>query len=600
MSNKKALDEMEKMGSAVQQQYEDILNHKRSQKLMSVWAEAERFYAGDQWPAATAATKNLPRPVINITNQICNHKVASVMNENVRMVFSAQDSEEESFEAEGADLFTKFSDTKWEDMRQGDVNESVLLTASQTGTGFWHYYWDNNLKGGNVLSYQGDMCVEEIDPINIFPCNMQEPNVQKQKYIIISSRAEVSNVKQQAKENGVPLERIELITSDNKMQDEAYEMAKSEVKGHEQVTVLTKYWKENGQVKFMKVASGVVFLPPRQVGPGVGLSLYPIESIQWVKRKKSFFGRGDIESIMPNQKAINFIVAMHILSIQNNAFPKIIALPNRLISQITNMPGEIIQAQEGTEDPFRYVQAPAVPGDVSNFVNELIGQTKDVSGANENALGEQTGGQLNATAIMQLQKAAGVPLETVKRRFYTALEGIGRIWEDFYKVYYDIPRNIVVKNDETNEPEVTKFNGADHAETNMNLKIDIGPASGYSEQMMMTSLDKFLDTQQITFEDYLEFVPQNVVPFKDRLLKKIQERNEQMALMQQQQEIAMMEQQAAEQQAMQQQQEMEMQAASQQQAVEEQRRKEDLALQNKKLNIETMKALNIQKGGSKK
>lgn len=582
------ISEMEQMGSAVQQEYENILNYKRQEGFMTTWAEAEKFYAGDQWPAATNNTKQLPRPVINITNQICNHKVASVMNENVRMVFSAQDSEEGSFEDEGANNFTKFSDTKWEDLKQSDLNESILLTASQTGSGIWHYYWDSNIRGGNVLAYEGDMAAEEIDPINIFPCNMQEPNVQKQRYIIISSRMEVSDVKRIAKENGVPVEQIELIQPDKRTEDEAYEMAKSEVKGHELVTVLTKYWKENGQVKFMKVSSGVVFVTPRQVGPGKGLSLYPIESFQWGKRKKSFFGRGDVETIMPNQKAINFIVAMHILSIQNNAFPKILAIPGRLVTPITNLPGEIIQTQEGEEDPVKYLQAPAVPGDVSNFVNELIGQTKDVAGANENALGEQSGGQLNATAIMQLQKAAGVPLETIKRRFYNSLENIGRIWEDFYKVYYDMTRNVVIKDDE-NEPMVIPFNGSEHAETNMNLKIDIGPASGYSEQMMMTSLDKFLDTQQITFEDYLEFVPKNVVPFKDRLLKKIQERNEMMMLQQAEQEQMM-----AEEQAMQQ--EMMMEQQTQQQAIEEQRRKEDLALQNKKLNIEVAKMV---KGKSK-
>lgn len=571
------MNELEQMGSAVQQQYEDILNHKRSLGLLTTWAEAEKFYAGDQWAAPTAKTKQLPRPVLNIINQICNHKVASVMNENVRMVFSAQDAGEGSPEVEGAELFTKYSDTKWEELKQADVNESVLLTAAQTGTGIWHYYWDTEKEGGNVLAYKGDIAVEEIDPVNFFPGNMQEPTVKKQPYFIISSRKEVASVKREAKENGLPPELIDLIKGDGKTQDEAYEMAKSEVKGNEMTTVLTKYWKENGQVMFIKVANGVVFKP----SASTGFTCYPVESFQWGKRKKSFFGRGDVESIIPNQKAINFIIAMHILSIQNNAFPKILAIPNRLVSPITNLPGEVIQTQEGAEDPVRYLQPPAVPGDVSNFVDSLISQTKDVSGANENALGEQSGGQLNATAIMQLQKAAGVPLETVRRRFYNALEGIGQIWEQFYKVYYDLQRNIVIKDDQNNE-QVVPFTGSQYANVNMNLKIDIGPASGYSEAMMMTSLDKFLDTQQITFEDYLEFVPQNVVPFKDRLLKKIQERQQEQQMIQQQQQEQMMMQQQAQAQAQAEQQ-------AQQQAIVEQDKQNQLDLQHRKLSIEEQK-----------
>jgi hypothetical protein len=39
---------------------------------------------------------------------------------------------------------------------------------------------------------------------------------------------------------------------------------------------------------------------------------------------------------------------------------------------------------------------------------------------------------------------------------------------------------------------------------------------------MMSSLDKLFDGQHISLEDYLEFAPQNVIPFKDRLLKKIE------------------------------------------------------------------------------
>lgn len=51
---------------------------------------------------------------------------------------------------------------------------------------------------------------------------------------------------------------------------------------------------------------------------------------------------------------------------------------------------------------------------------------------------------------------------------------------------------------------------------------------------MMASLDKFYDKQAIDIEQYLEYAPKNVVPFKDRMLKKIKEQREQQAEMEKQ------------------------------------------------------------------
>ena len=46
---------------------------------------------------------------------------------------------------------------------------------------------------------------------------------------------------------------------------------------------------------------------------------------------------------------------------------------------------------------------------------------------------------------------------------------------------------------------------------------------------MMSSLDKFLEKQYIGFDQYLRYAPKTVVPFKDRLLKEMEQREEMMA-----------------------------------------------------------------------
>jgi hypothetical protein len=235
---------------------------------------------------------------------------------------------------------------------------------------------------------------------------------------------------------------------------------------------------------------------------------------------------------------------------------------------VTNTPGEVINVNSGGNNPVGNAVQYLNPANVStgsfNLIDSILSKTKEVAGANESALGENVGSQLNASAIMMLQKASSVPLESIKRRFYQAMEDVGNIWADMWRVYYNTDRLITVKDDD-GEPQSAVFNGEKYKDIEMRMKVDIGPSSSYSETLMMTSLDKLFDGQFITLEQYLKYVPQNVIPFKDRLLKDIQIQQEQQMM----QEQAMMEQQAQEQQMMMQQQQEEQMMAEQQARAEE-------------------------------
>jgi hypothetical protein len=552
------LDSMLQQASTIEKQYQDGLQYKKQMGFLDKWAECERFKAGQQWPAATDKTKTLPRPVVNMIKQIENHKVASVMNENIKMVFSASEvAEEGSPEFEAADLYTRYADTTWEEVKQQDLNEEALESAANVGTGVWHYYFDASQYGGNKLKYQGKLCGEVIDPVNYFPGNPQNRNVQQQPYNIITYRDLVANVRKEAESNGIGAEMLALIKSDSETQDQAYDLAKKELADKDKLTVITKYWKENGEVYFLKVASGVVVKPKTNTR----LKLYPLIVMQWERRKRSIFGVGDTEILIPNQKALNLLIAMQILSTQLTGWPKVIVDRAIVQGQVFNTPGEIINVNSGggnnnVGNAIQYLYPGSVPNSSFNLIDSILSKTKEVAGANESALGETGGSQLNASAIMMLQKASSVPLESIKRRFYQAMEDTGNVWLDMWRVYYNTDRLVTVKNDDGN-PKSETFNGEKYKDVEMRMKVDIGPSSSYSETLMMTSLDKLFDTGNITLEMYLKYAPQNVIPFKERLLKDIQAEQEQQAGMQQQQ--------MAEQDAMMQQQQQEQMAQEQQQ-----------------------------------
>lgn len=522
----------------IQKQYRESLNYMQQMGFTTDWPMYERFKAGDQWPKPTERTKSLPRPVFNIIKYIMNHKVSSVMNENVKMLFSPQEfldttsiddpatAEKATQSQKAGELFTRYSDTTWENIKQDELNEESLESASSCGTGIWHYYWDTSKKGGLTKPWVGEMAGEVLDPINVFFGNPQQRKVQKQPWIIISSREMLSEVKEQAKADGLSAEKVELITADKDVQNERYDRAQVELDEGAKVTVLTKYFKKGGKIYFEKEASGQTI----KKAVDTGFELYPIVVIQWERRKKSIHGVGDAEGIIPNQKAINGLMAMQLLSVQLTGWPKMVYNPNYIDAKsINNDPSQAIPDQSPPgQRSIDYLTPGSISPHANGLVEAFMDYTKQLSSAQDAATGDMSKGNLNATAIMLLQKAAGVPIESIKKRFYRAMEDVGRVWEQFWKVKYNTTRRINLQDDD-GEDYSTEFRGSDFAGVDLNLKIDIGPASSFSEELMMASLDKLYDKQAIDLEDYLEYAPKNVIPFKDRLLKKVREAKEQQA-----------------------------------------------------------------------
>jgi hypothetical protein len=505
------------------------------------WAEYERFRAGDQWATPTQATKNLPRPVFNIIDHIENHKVASVMNENVKMIFSAQeiDTSDPSMVGaiemaiEGADKFTRYSETTWENIKQDYLNEEVLNSASNIGCGILHYYWDTDITGGITLKYIGEMQGEFLDPSNVFFGNPQESVLQKQPYIIITKRESLQTAQDIAKTNKVPLEAYELIKSDKDTSNEIYDTAKKEMDGVDKVTIITKYWKDSKTktILFKQVCCGVVI----KQDTNTNKKLYPLAIMNWKSRKKCIYGYGDTEGLIPNQKGINFLLAMMLLSSQNTAFPKLLVKNGSLRQQITNAPGEVIVDHNPGEmgDCIKYMQTGSFSPSAMDLVDKFVDLTKTLSSAQDAQTGDISSGNLNASAIMLLQKASGVPIEAIKKRFYRFLEDVGRIWEEFYKTQYSQTRMIKVRDDDENEV-MTSFTGTDYQQMPMSMKIDIGASTSYSESLSQATLDKFFDKGVIDTEQYIDYAPQNVVPFKARMKRDMEKKKQDQQMLDQQ------------------------------------------------------------------
>ena len=509
----------------IQARYDNGKAYFKQMGFYKLFPECERMRAGIQWPPKTERTKNLPRPVLNVIKDIETHKISNILQEPMKMIFQPEEAEDEQATA-ASDLFSKYSQTAWENMKQDKLNENGLTTCANIGTMIYHYYWDNTIEGGKTVQYIGDVAGEEIDPINCMAGNPQSKDTQKQPYWLITSRDLLDHIKEEAKTNGIADKDIQNILGDKNTYDEAYDTSRYEVTGVDKATVITQYWKEKGTVHMMKVCGSVVIKEDTDTQH----TLYPLAVMAWHERTKSIYGKGDTDEIIPNQKAINLMIAMQMMSVQLSGMPRLMVNRSVIQGNVTNDPQNIISFNSGTAgEAAQYLQPPNISAITETLTNFLMVQTKSLNGASDYTTGElmRGGGVVNATAIMLLQKAAAVPIEQIKDRFQRMIEDIGRIWLEFWTINYNTTRMATLKDEATGQMQNQEFKGTDFKGINLRIKIDVGASTQYSESIMMTSLDNFLKEGYISFPQYLQLAPQAVIPFKDTLTKMLEAQQEQ-------------------------------------------------------------------------
>lgn len=509
--------------------YEKGLNYQKEMGFSKDWPMYEDFKMGKQWPAATEKTSHMPRPVMNIIGYIISQRKANVLNSKLKMVYTPfnlpEDKDRGKKAIEGADSFTNLAEALWESVDQDELNDRLVEDAATNGTGFLHYFWNVN-KSANPM---GDVSGEVIDPINIFFSNPQLDDIESQDFIIISNRISVEKVKEIAKENKIPKAFIDEIKSDTG--ENTYNSEKIGENEEEKVTVLTSYYKkdvekviEKDGKKYLKKERKVFFVKSVEntlITPEIEmpLTIYPIAKLCWKRRKKSIFGAGEVEGIIPNQKAINFNIAMQLLAVQDLAWPKMLIKDGSINQKITNEPGEMIIDYSMSGDGIKYMQTPNFSSMPLLLTDRLTEYTRMMSGVNEVATGDAFTSNMSAAAIVALQNQAKMPIQMITANFLRTIEKIGAIWEQFFKYYYISKRNIVIDN------KGFEVDAGEYKDFDFKLKIDVGTSSSYSESLAMSTLEMLLNKGHIDVDTYIQLVPSTVMPFKEQLKNILKTKN---------------------------------------------------------------------------
>lgn len=523
-------------------QFESGVNWLKTNGLWNEWEECENFIEGRQWPKATKRTKALPRPVVNLCSMIAENKKSNILSSQIKMIFTPAEMFGDllSKSEEGANLFTKFAENISKEIREEELDDLAQDNAVQLGTYIYHYFWDSTISGGMTTPYVGGMRGEIIHPRNIIFSNPTELDEQNQKYIIIANTESVESVKKIAKNNNA--DNWETITSDNSLEED-------NIDNLGLCTVLTKYSRINGKVVWEKATKHCLIQPltywepnknkinlktekdefeiePNKSSDNMGYfykQLYPIVVQRHKNRKKCIYGIGEVKQAIPNNKAVNFNLAMMLLSVQQTAWPKIIQKANALAKQIiTNEPGEIIT--DNTQGPnwgLKYLDTPGFNVQALTLTNTIIDLTRSTSGSTEVVTGEVLGANMAASAIIALQNQAKKPAEIYQKKLYSAYKKKGRVYEQFFKYYYNDGR--MFSYEKNNQQIIASMNGNEYQDISFSLNLEVGAGGMWSESLCVQLLDKLKSDGDITPDDYIELYPESIMPFKAKL-KKLREK----------------------------------------------------------------------------
>ena len=502
------------------QQYIDGVRYQQSMGFTTDFPKFISFKEGDQWAAVTENTKNLPRPVFNITEMFIRSKRAAVTNQGLSLVYTPlevfDDEKTQARAEQGAKDFTDFAKIMWENLDQEELNNEFVDDAVTVGTGILHYYWNPNKSGGNQLKWNGDLQGEVLDPLNVFFANPHRKKVQDQEWIIIQDRMTVKEARDLARREGIAEELVRLIGADNNESGE-YTSETKEVTENDKITVLLKYFKKDGAVYYSKSTSSLVIIDDRLLTPEVEgstykMGLYPIALMSCIRRKKCIYGLGYAQDVIAINKAVNQLKAMQLLNAIQCGNPALVTRPNAIRQKITNQGGQIITDYSPNGDGIRYMQPPNFSTIFSQLGNEMFELARTTTGVTDVSTGETLGANMAASAIIALQNQAKTPIKELQNRYFSAIKEVGDIWLEFFKAYYNLDRNMIVE-DEEGKAENRVFNGSNYADIDYKLKVEVAVASD-KETLAVSLLDAMREREDINKEQYVELMPDDAMPFK--------------------------------------------------------------------------------------
>ena len=287
---------------SVWQEYQKDLNFKEDLDLFDKTKQHHNFFLGRQWEGLNAP--DLEKPVLNFVKRVVNYLISVLMVNDIAVNLTGAEGEEEFLgqirgEIENVNEKTRF---------RAKLRRIIKNTAIE-GDGAIYVRYDADTKAVDS---------EIINNTNIVFGDKTSAEIERQPYIIL--------VKQMAEE--VFEQQFPDVQEDAVYTDDHRDPS---------ITVLIRFYKKNGSVHFIQTTQHNVLTEETDTGQ----KLYPVAFINWEAVRDCCHGIGAVETIVPNQIAVNKLWAMALLYQKNNAFPKVFVDKTKL-DKWNSSPGAVM------------------------------------------------------------------------------------------------------------------------------------------------------------------------------------------------------------------------------------------------------------------
>lgn len=482
-----------------------------------------RMYSGNQWEGAKI--EGIEQAQYNFIETIVNYKVSTI-NQNLWGInYSSENFEDREFRKtaeETCKLLNKKASKIWEkdsmDFKVREVSEDSAV--NDEGVMYVNYDIDTQ-----------EPLNEIINKTDIQYGNENSSDIQSQPYIIISQRKSVIEIQNLARKEGVSEEQIKNIKGDSDYFEEAGESAKYEKDN--KCTLITKMWKEEGKVKFVKSTKYVVV----KKESNSGLSLYPVAHYPWKTKKGSARGEGEVRYLIPNQLELNKTLARMLLSVKQNAYPtKVVAIDKISNPNAINQVGGTIKARGQSVDDVNKVFTTIAPAqmstDVSKTINDLISITRELKNSSDIATGGVNPTEASGKAILAVQQASQQPMTKQLTGLKIFIEDLARIWLDMWVTYSQDGMKLEEEKTDptTGEEYVELVDIPSSVLENLKgtVKVDITPKSSYDKYARELTLENFLKAGYFNpqklgeLKVYAKILPDDAIAPKQDILKAIE------------------------------------------------------------------------------
>lgn len=512
--------------------YEKGLKYLQTEGVIKKSRDAWQFFNDRQWEGLERSEvfgKDGP-PFINFIKPDVLYKMTTVGQQNTRIVYVPSESTNGKFietAKKSCDNLTTYAAAVWEKTKLDSLRWRAIRDAVVVGDGLIHFAGKRESDSDEVAA-----APEIVDSVNVFYSDENESDIQKQDYILISFRRLISELRREAKENGVPEEQVEEIVSDEETENQANkaadrEIEKDNLEGGKALVVL-KYWRgKDGKIKMRKSTSQCVVMPETDSG----LSLFPIAKLSWEEVKNSARGIGIVNAQIPNQVEYNKTLARRAIKVMETAYPKM-AYNESVIDNpedLDNVGAKIaVRGQLSIHDAIGYIDPSAMSQDVALLSKDLMMTTQQQSGASEAALGKINPEKASGRAILAVQDASARIMSLQMQQHEQFVEDIARILLDFWTTYTgESGKTVQIKDSEGNATSET-IKKEILTNLKVNVKIEVSSTSTYSLIAVEQTLENYLQAKYITFEELVEALPnQSIAP--KQILKNILYKREEAA-----------------------------------------------------------------------